>query len=545
MEQKLRKTGIDIIGDAHWGTHFCQFYQTKEDLIDILVPYFKAGLENNEYCMWVTSEPLKLEEAKAALRKEVKNLDNYIKKGQIEILDYSNWYIKSGRFESYKVLEGWVKKEKEALKRGFEGLRLTGNTFWLEKRDWKSFADYEAVVDSVIGEYRMLAICSYSLDKCKGGEIIDVLSNHQFALIKRAGKWEIIESSGRKKTKEGLQVTTSILQNIISNIPYYVFWKDKNSVYLGCNDNFAKLAGVEKPEAIIGKTDYDLPWKKEESDFYRKIDKEVMSKVTPILNIEESAHWTDGKVATILTSKVPLRNAYGEVTGILGIFTDITERVKTEEKQRQVADEWKTTFDSITDMVSIHDKDFKIIRANRSFASAFNKIKPDEIIGKTCYELIHGKKEPPPFCPHKRTLNTGKPNRKEFFEPRLGIHIEASTSPLFDENGQTIASVHIAKDITERKQAEAELKAAQEKLIDTARTAGMAEVAADMLHNVGNVLNSINVSATVIREKVTKSELANLEKVANIINEHTDDLGTFLTEHPQGKHIPVYLTEVS
>jgi signal transduction histidine kinase len=73
----------------------------------------------------------------------------------------------------------------------------------------------------------------------------------------------------------------------------------------------------------------------------------------------------------------------------------------------------------------------------------------------------------------------------------------------------------------------------------------MAEVAADVLHNVGNVLNSINVSTTVIREKVTSSEVANLEKVANIINEHTDDLGTFLTEDPQGKHIPVYLTEVS
>ncbi len=103
----------------------------------------------------------------------------------------------------------------------------------------------------------------------------------------------------------------------------------------------------------------------------------------------------------------------------------------------------------------------------------------------------------------------------------------------------------LQNEVVERKNAEAELKAAQEKLIETAHRAGMAEVAADVLHNVGNILNSINVSTTVIREKVTNSELANLEKVASIINEHTDDLGTFLTEHPQGKHIPVYLTEVS
>ncbi|MFZ2145699.1 MAG: HAMP domain-containing protein, partial [Sedimentisphaerales bacterium] len=124
----------------------------------------------------------------------------------------------------------------------------------------------------------------------------------------------------------------------------------------------------------------------------------------------------------------------------------------------------------------------------------------------------------------------------------------------FNEMAETLQRSHrqlrltneqLRAEVVERKQAETELKAAQEKLIDTARTAGMAEVAADVLHNVGNVLNSINVSATVIREKVTNSELANLEKVANIINEHTDDLGTFLTEHTQGKHIPVYLTEVS
>ena len=64
MRENLRKSGIDIIGDISWGTHFCQFYQTKEDLMDILVPYFKAGLENNEFCLWVTSQPLEVARGK-------------------------------------------------------------------------------------------------------------------------------------------------------------------------------------------------------------------------------------------------------------------------------------------------------------------------------------------------------------------------------------------------------------------------------------------------------------------------------------------------
>jgi len=110
MGGELRRTGVSITGDVPWGAHFCQFYQTKEDLIEMLVPYFKAGLENNEFCMWVTSEPLNVEDAKGALKKEVKNLDHYIKTGQIEILDFSQWYTKPGYFDSDKVLQGWIEK---------------------------------------------------------------------------------------------------------------------------------------------------------------------------------------------------------------------------------------------------------------------------------------------------------------------------------------------------------------------------------------------------------------------------------------------------
>jgi PAS domain S-box-containing protein len=212
MEKPFRKTGIDIIGDAPWGTHLCQFYETREDLVDILIPYFKAGLENNEFCMWITSEPLKIEDAKAALKKVVKNLDHFIKKGQIEILDYSEWYTKSGKFDANNVLQGWVEKENQALKRGYDGLRLSGNTFWLEKRDWRNFTNYEEEINKVIGKYRMISICTYSLGKCGASEVIDVVSNHQFALIRQEGKWVIVESSERKQAEAALRVSHRFLE---------------------------------------------------------------------------------------------------------------------------------------------------------------------------------------------------------------------------------------------------------------------------------------------------------------------------------------------
>src|SRR5512133_1288955 len=139
----MRKSGIDIIGDISWGTHFCQFYQTKEDLKDVLVPYFKAGLENNEFCMWITSEPLGAEDAKEALKKAVPDIGAYLEKGQIEIIPYTHWYVNEGIFNPEKVLEGWIEKLSNALENGYDGLRLSGNTFWLEKGDWDSFVDYE------------------------------------------------------------------------------------------------------------------------------------------------------------------------------------------------------------------------------------------------------------------------------------------------------------------------------------------------------------------------------------------------------------------
>lgn len=192
MKSELRKSGIDLIGDVPWGTHFCQFYQTKENLIDILVPYFKAGLENNEFCTWVTSQPITVEEAEESLKNAVPYADTYLKKGQIEIISYTDWYTPKGIFDSKRVLNGWNDKLNTALINGYDGLRLAGDTFWLEKEDWNEFIQYEEEIDNVIGKSNMIAICTYSLDKCSSDDVIDVVNNHQFALTELEGEWALM-----------------------------------------------------------------------------------------------------------------------------------------------------------------------------------------------------------------------------------------------------------------------------------------------------------------------------------------------------------------
>ncbi len=216
METELRKTSIEAIGNVPWGTHFCQFYQTKEDLTEILVPYFKAGLENNEFCMWITAEPLNARDAQIALKKKVRNLDDFITKGQIEILEHNQWYTRSENSDPEAIIQNFINKAEYALKKGFDGLRITGNSSWLEKRDWEKFANYEKVVNSVIARNRMLAVCSYCLDNCSPSEIIDVVSNHKFTLIKQDNEWKIIRSSERTKVDEELKLHEIRLQALLN-----------------------------------------------------------------------------------------------------------------------------------------------------------------------------------------------------------------------------------------------------------------------------------------------------------------------------------------
>jgi PAS domain S-box-containing protein len=135
-----------------------------------------------------------------------------------------------------------------------------------------------------------------------------------------------LDITERKRADEEATASRQMLQLVMDNIPQHIFWKDANSIYLGCNKNFADDAGIGDPASIVGKTDYDMPWRKEESDFFREYDRRVMEADAPILHIIEPLLQADGKEAWLDTNKIPLHDAQGNVVGILGTYEDITER---------------------------------------------------------------------------------------------------------------------------------------------------------------------------------------------------------------------------
>ena len=201
ISAETRKTGIDVVGDMPWGTHFCLFYETKEDLLDTLIPYCKAGLESGEFCLWIVADPLTVEEATDALKKAVPGFSRYLADSSIEIVSARDWYLSGGTFDLKRVTAGWLEKLAHASARGYAGVRVTGDTAWLHKKDWKHFCEYEEGLNEAVANQRLAVLCTYPLAACGAMEILDVVRTHQFAVAKRHRSWDVIETAGLKQAK--------------------------------------------------------------------------------------------------------------------------------------------------------------------------------------------------------------------------------------------------------------------------------------------------------------------------------------------------------
>src|ERR1700752_1148879 len=202
MAAEMRKTGIDVVGDmVAWGAHFCLFYETKEDLLDTLISYCKSGLESEEYCLWIVAEPLTIEEARGALKNEVPHLDQHLADSRLEIVSARDWFLQGGTFDGKRLTDAWHEKLARISARGYAGMRVTGDTTWLAKKDWRHFCDYEDGLNEVIGNQRLAVLCTYPLAACGAPQILDVVRTHQFVLARRHGSWDVVETATLKQAK--------------------------------------------------------------------------------------------------------------------------------------------------------------------------------------------------------------------------------------------------------------------------------------------------------------------------------------------------------
>ena len=207
-KKKVSNKEEDTLYGVLSGKHICLIYHSREDMIDLVVPCFNEGLEKNELCMWVISEPLTIEEAEEILSERLRNYKTYREKDQLRIINYENIYLSSGKFNAETTLKRWAEKEKEALQRGFAGLRVCGDASWIQKDIWEDWIDYEMKVEKQISTLQMTALCTHPFKNVDVTNITMLAENHTFAFYSKDRKWHIIRNGK--------------LSNSLFNIKYFL-----------------------------------------------------------------------------------------------------------------------------------------------------------------------------------------------------------------------------------------------------------------------------------------------------------------------------------
>jgi two-component sensor histidine kinase/PAS domain-containing protein len=175
-------SGLATVPHLQWGNHLAHFFDSGDDLRDLLVPYFKAGLEHGEKCLWVVGAPFGPEDARSALRAAVPDFDERERRNQIEIVDGGAWYSADTKIQPKELVEVLIGLEQDALSRGFSALRTNGNCSWVSDSQWADFLDYEARVQEVVRGRRMICLCSYCAQELGPPGQLEVMERHDMAI---------------------------------------------------------------------------------------------------------------------------------------------------------------------------------------------------------------------------------------------------------------------------------------------------------------------------------------------------------------------------
>jgi PAS domain S-box-containing protein len=233
----------------------------------------------------------------------------------------------------------------------------------------------------------------------------------------------------------------------------------------------------------------------------------------------------------------------------LSTVVDITALKKAQEEAAYERYLLRTMLDNSPDHIYFKDAQSRFISSSKTQAEQFGLASPDELVGKSDFDFFTDEHARPAFDDEQEIMRTGRPLigkvEKEVMKNGRVSWALTTKMPFRDKAGEVIGTFGISKDITVIKETEAQLEQMHRQLLETSRQAGMAEIATNVLHNVGNVLNSVNVSASLVVDNVKKSKAASLAKVAAMLREHEHDLGTFITTDAKGRQLPVYLGQLS
>jgi PAS domain S-box-containing protein len=269
----------------------------------------------------------------------------------------------------------------------------------------------------------------------------------------------------RKRFEEALRASEQIIQAMLDAIPAGVFWKDTNLAFLGCNRTFAHDAGFSDQDDIIGKDDYGIGCPKDNADFYRRVDQQVLDSGQAFRNKEESS-LQNGKRVTHLTSVVPLRDTQGAISGILGTYVDITQRKLTEQALRESEERFRGIFQHSASGMALVSVDHRFLQVNTAFCSMLG-YSESELLGRSFQDVTLPEDRPRGEDMVTRVVSGELDHfhlEKRYQRKDGSIVWTIVSSTLFrDTQGRPLHFVSQVEDITDRKLAEKALQQSEER----------------------------------------------------------------------------------
>jgi PAS domain S-box-containing protein len=296
--------------------------------------------------------------------------------------------------------------------------------------------------------------------------------------------WTFRDITERRQSEEEVRASRQMLQSILDTVPQRVFWKDRNSVYLGCNRPFAIDAGVDSPSALVGKDDFDLSWT-DTAEQYRADDQQVMEQRTAKLNFHERQTRPDGTELWLQTSKMPLFDLHGEVTGVVGTYEDITERKRCEMEFRLT----QFAMEHASDAVEWIDPEARIVYVNQAECRAL-RLPREEILRLTIPDIdpLSSKEKWRQLwnelkCKGSMTFDKDKDGR---------VFPVEVTANYLEFDGQEYCFA-FARDISERRELETQLRQAQ-------KLEAIGQLAAGIAHEINTPAQYVGDNATFLKE---------------------------------------------
>jgi len=365
-----------------------------------------------------------------------------------------------------------------------------------------------------------------------------------------------------------------LLEVLLVNSPDPIYFKDRESRFVCYSRAFSNMYSLKEQDALKGKTDFDIFTEEHARQAFDDEQKIIRTGIPIVGKLEKETHH-DGRITWALTTKMPWRDNSGSIIGTFGISKDITALKEAEQKLAHERELFQALVENLPDAIYFKDRESRFVKLSRSKverarhtlrkrhhalhpAGATEQLAPhlvdaevcaEYLVGKTDFDLLSADKAQIAYDQEQEIIRTGEPligrMEKAIAEDGQSVWFLTTKMPWRDPAGNIIGTFGVTRDITALKAAEAQLEETHKRLAHTSRMAGMAEVATDILHNVGNVLNSVNVSCSLVTERLQETPAANLARIPQLLREQAGKLDAFLTTDPKGKRIPDYLTALA